>query len=452
VIYRLAMTDELFEELAERLDDARESAGFILAGRAELDDGVTLLGRRVLWVPQEVYARREPDRLEIPSLGFVPALKATADDGAVPVFFHTHPGGAAAPSQLDRAVDESLRDPAQLRTDQHLYATLILGGHRGAEQVGGTLHYGHNETPLHSVRVVGRQLRVFGSDGGAIDAAIFDRQIRAFGEAGQRKLASLHVGVVGAGGTGSAVVEQLARLGVGRLTVIDDDVVTPTNVTRIHESGCADADDPKVTVMARAIDRIGLGTDTRVIDSRITQLETARALRGCDVVFGCTDDNRGRAILSRLAYWYLVPVIDCAFMVDTDDGAVRGLFGRVTTVQPGAACLACRGRIDLALLGVESLEPAERERLAAEGYVPGLGEPDPSVGAFTTLTGSLAVSELLERLFGYGGEDPPTELLLRLHDRALSTNTRPPREGHYCADRSVWARGDEEPFLGQLWA
>jgi molybdopterin/thiamine biosynthesis adenylyltransferase len=411
-----------------------------------------LLARRVIWVPNDAYVRREPARLEVTSAGFVPALKAAADDGAVPVFFHTHPGGEAVPSQLDRAVDASLRGPAQLRTGQDVYATLILGGRRGTEQVGGTLHRDQRESPLQAVRVVGRRLRVLGGEDHAIDSAIFDRQIRAFGATGQRRLAGLHVGVVGAGGTGSAVVEQLARLGVGRLTVIDDDVVTRTNVTRIHESGSADAGAPKVAVMARAVDRIGLGTATTAIEARITELEAARALRGCDVVFGCTDDNRGRAILSRLAYWYLLPVIDCAFMVDTDAGAVRGLFGRVTTVQPGAACLVCRGRIDPALLSAESLEPAERNRLAAEGYVPGLGEPDPSVGTFTTLTASLAVSELLERLFGYGGDEPPTELLLRLHDRALSTNTRPPRERHYCADQSSWGRGDEEPFLGQLWA
>jgi hypothetical protein len=49
-------------------------------------------------------------------------------------------------------------------------------------------------------------------------------------------------------------------------------------------------------------------------------------LTHCDVVLGCADDNRGRAILSRLAYFYLVPVFDTAFLVDTDRGAVRGLF------------------------------------------------------------------------------------------------------------------------------
>jgi hypothetical protein len=148
----------------------------------------------------------------------------------------------------------------------------------------------------------------------------------------------------------------------------------------------------------------------------------------------------------------LIPVFDTAFLVDTDGDHVRGLFGRVTTVAPGTACLFCRGRIDQAQLAAEALPEDERERLAAEGYVPGLGDPDPSVGAYTTLVGALAVSELLDRLFGFSGDEPPSELLARVHDRALSTTTAKPLEGHYCGDRSVWGRGDVEPLLEQMWA
>lgn len=157
------------------------------------------------------------------------------------------------------------------------------------------------------------------------------------------------------------------------------------------------------------------------------------------------------AILSRLAYWYLIPVFDTAFLVDVAGDTVRGLFGRVTTVAPGTACLFCRNRIDGAQLAAEGLPDEERARLAAEGYVPGLGHPDPSVGTYTTLTASLAVAELLDRLFGFSREAPPSELLVRIHDRAISNTTVAPRPEHYCGDRSYWGRGDTEPFLEQLW-
>jgi hypothetical protein len=71
--------------------------------------------------------------------------------------------------------------------------------------------------------------------------------------------------------------------------------------------------------------------------------------------------------------------------------------------------------------------PSALARLAGEGYVPGLGAPDPSVGTYTTLIAAFAVNELLARLFGYGGGHPPSEMLLRLHDRYISSRSPAPR-------------------------
>lgn len=446
----LAFPDELWQELISPLSLEVETAAVLTA--RHVADTDTLLVRRVLWVPDDAYRRREALALEIASIGYVPALKVAAEDGAIAIFFHTHPGGDPAPSKYDLVVDEQLRSVFQLRTEQDLYASLILGGTAAAPRFSGRVFSREEERALERVRAAGSRLRLFVSGGDRIDEAHFDRQIRAFGRQGQALLGALRVGIVGAGGTGSTVFEQVARLGVHEIVVVDDDVLTDSNLTRIHESGSAQVETAKVTIAAEAAARIGLGTKVTAIEGRITALEAAKALRGCDVIFGCTDDNRGRAILSRLAYWYLIPVLDTAFLVDSDGTHVRGLFGRVTTVSPGTACLFCRGRIDQAHLAAEALPNDERERLAAEGYVPGLGEPDPSVGTYTTLVGALAVTELLDRLFGLSGDEPPSELLARVHDRALSTTTAVSADGHYCADRAVWGRGDVKPFLEQMWA
>jgi molybdopterin/thiamine biosynthesis adenylyltransferase len=445
----LALTDELWAELRAALTLDVETAGIIIA-RPSVASSLTLLARQIVWVPDEHYRRRERAALEIDSSGYVPALKRAADDSALALFFHTHPGGSPNPSAYDDAVDAQLEEPFRLRTRQSIYGSLILAGSESAPRFSGRLIRNGSASQLERVRVVGRKLQLLTLDESTIDNALFDRQIRAFGVQGQRALSQLRVGIVGAGGTGSAVFEQIVRLGVGDVAVFDDDLVTSTNLTRIHESGQADIDAPKVNVADRSASRIGLGTRVTAIPHRITELESAKALRDCDVVFGCTDDNRGRAILSRLAYWYLIPVIDSAFVVDTADGAVRGLFGRVTPVFPGAACLFCRGRIDQTQLMSEGLHADERDRLAAEGYVPGLADPDPSVGVYTTLIASLAVSELLDWLFGFSAE-PPTEILVRLHDRAISRIFAAPQTDHYCADLSVWGRGDSDPFLEQVW-
>ena len=203
--------------------------------------------------------------------------------------------------------------------------------------------------PVDSVRVLDHRWRLLlpaGAEGGL--AAAFDRQIRAFGLDGQRLLAQLRVGVVGARGTGSAVCEQLIRLGVGELLVIDPDVINDdgSNVTRVYGSTMNDIGMPKVEIVARAATQIGLGTKVSAVQVSINDEATARLLTDCDVVFGCTDDNRGRMTLSRVAVWYLIPVIDMGVKLTSTDGTLTGIEGRVTIIGPDTGCLQCRGRIN----------------------------------------------------------------------------------------------------------
>ncbi len=79
--------------------------------------------------------------------------------------------------------------------------------------------------------------------------AIYDRNVRAFGPDVQQTLADLRVGVVGCGGTGSAVAEQLVRLGVRHLTLLDPDVLSENNLTRVYGSSLANVGQPKVHVL-----------------------------------------------------------------------------------------------------------------------------------------------------------------------------------------------------------
>src|ERR1019366_462501 len=64
--------------------------------------------------------------------------------------------------------------------------------------------------------------------------AVFDRNVRAFGGPVQTALGQLTVGIVGCGGTGSAVAEQLVRLGVRRFILVDPDKLSASNVTRVY--------------------------------------------------------------------------------------------------------------------------------------------------------------------------------------------------------------------------
>ncbi|MDE0527583.1 MAG: ThiF family adenylyltransferase [Truepera sp.] len=281
----------------------------------------------------------------------------------------------------------------------------------------------------------------------------FERNIRAFGGRIQEVLGSMTVAVVGCGGTGSAVIEQLVRLGVRHLILLDPKTLTESNLTRVYGSFPEDIGKPKVELSAAHAIRIAPDVVVATSQSKITREATARMLIDADVVFGCTDDNAGRLVLSRVASYLLTPVIDCGVLLSSDgSGKLVGIDGRVTLLAPGAACLVCRNRIDLRRAAAETLPPEEHLRLADEGYAPALPGIEPAVVAFTTQVAAAAVAELLERLIHYGPEPAPTETLLRSHDLEVSTNDQYPRDGHYCDPAGgKLGLGDTDPFLEQTW-
>ena len=269
----LALREEHWRELLAMLELDVETAGFLLGGLVQDDDELTFLGRSLSWVPDEHYLERSATSLVIGSRGYIPALGAAAADQAVPVFVHAHPRMGAPASPRDDGVDEgAAREAGPAAKPGRYHASLIVGGTSERPTFSGRVYDERGfVAQLGRLRVVGdaSDLHAEGAADQSVDDEIFDRQMRAFGKDGQRLLARLRVGVVGAGGTGSAVFEQLVRLGVRQMTVIDDDVATTTNVTRIHESGVGDAGTAKVGVLATA-ERIGLGTDSTVINGRIT--------------------------------------------------------------------------------------------------------------------------------------------------------------------------------------
>ena len=435
-----------------------ETACVLLARQVETPGGnVRLLARALHWVPDDAYRRRDPTALSIASHGYVPALAAAEADRSVPIWLHTHPGNESSPrpSRQDELVDEQLADLFRLRAGSPLYGAIVIARPGGRPCFTGHIESDNRRLAIDRLWVTGRRLVLIHNwlRDATPPSEQFDRNIRAFGGAIQQVLGNLRVAVVGCGGTGSAVIEQLVRLGVRRLQLFDPDTLTAGNVTRVYGSYLHNVGEAKVDVSAAHVRRIAPDIDVMTAQAKITRESTARLLLDADVVFGCTDDNAGRLVLSRIASYLLTPVIDCGVLLSSGPGGqLVGIDGRVTVLTPGAACLVCRNRIDLQRAAAEMLNPSEYRRLAEEGYAPALSDPEPAVVAFTTQVASAAVSELLERLIHYGPDPVPSEVLLRSHEREVSTNDQCPREAHYCHPHTnKLGIGFTEPFLEQTW-
>jgi molybdopterin/thiamine biosynthesis adenylyltransferase len=247
----------------------------------------------------------------------------------------------------------------------------------------------------------------------------YDRQVLALGETAQALLGSMTVGVVGVGGLGSHVVQQLAHLGVGQLVVVDDDTVDDTNLSRLVGGRASDAAHGlrKTQVSSRLSRLLGGQTVVHRVDGSVLDEEEARRLMQCDVVFGCTDTQWSRLVLNALAFQYYIPVIDCGVELQAGAGAIGG---RVSWLAPGRRCLWCIGILDGERIRAEQLPSALAAEQARHGYIPDLTVPAPAVVSINGVVASVAVTEFLARITRFAGDDERADLLVyRLADGTI---------------------------------
>jgi molybdopterin/thiamine biosynthesis adenylyltransferase len=441
-----------------------EGAAYVLYGRSSIGcDPWTREARQrftsydvIPILPGEIESAG-PDHITWSTDSFVRLLKQAKDAGLVAGIAHSHPGGPASFSEQDQSNERDLYRLARNRNGGGAALLSLLVAGNGSLRAQAWLG-GQAASDASSVTVVGRQLKFHGLTTLAKSEA-FARQALAFGEAVNSALRSLRVGVVGCGGTGSPTAILLARLGVGQLVLFDDDIVESTNLNRLHGARQADADAmrPKVEVLAREITEMGLGVRVVPVRRWVGDPLCRDALKSCDVIFGCTDDNEGRLLLNRLAYFYLIPVIDMGLAIEPQPlgGGVRELSGRCTVLAPGGACLLCRKIVDPALAREEELrrrDPHEYERQKREAYVRGGGNPAPAVVTFTTATASMAIDELLQALSNFRGGDGWAWQRVRRFDLMKDRLPGAPQNDDcsICADSTYWGLGDVDPFLDRI--
>lgn len=162
------------------------------------------------------------------------------------------------------------------------------------------------------------------------------------GKDSERILASTKVGIVGLGGGGSHIVQQLAHVGIGRFAVIDHDRVDLTSLNRLVGATAQDVAQktPKSQVAARVIG--GINSTAAVMPIEGKWQEHAEALRDCAMLFGCVDSFSEREQLERFARRFLIPYIDIGMDVHAI-GSQYAISGQVALSFSGSHCLRCLG-------------------------------------------------------------------------------------------------------------
>src|SRR5207245_2085152 len=128
----------------------------------------------------------------------------------------------------------------------------------------------------------------------------FDRQVRLIGKDAHAHLQEMTATIVGVGGTGSSVAAQLARIGIGKLTLVDRDIIDSTNLPRVYGSTKKDIGKPKVEVLKKHV-RGFSKIKVEAVQADITRDGIASILKESDVIFGCTDNLMSRAVLNDIS-------------------------------------------------------------------------------------------------------------------------------------------------------
>lgn len=167
-------------------------------------------------------------------------------------------------------------------------------------------------------------------------------------------LQALRVGVVGLGGGGSHIAQQLAHVGVGELRLFDSQQIELSNLNRVVGATVRDvARRAWKTAIAYRLVR-GVSPSARVREFRTRWQESATWLRDCDVIVGCVDTYTERDQLELQARRYLIPYLDLGMDVTPLSGGRFAVSGQVILSVAGAPCMRCLGFLRDDLLAEEA--------------------------------------------------------------------------------------------------
>jgi molybdopterin-synthase adenylyltransferase len=203
--------------------------------------------------------------------------------------------------------------------------------------------------------------------------ARYQRNREAISVMDQLTLFRSSVAVIGCGGLGGYIIEELARLGVGRLVVIDPDLFEEHNLNRQLFSSPANLGQAKVKAAAARVNAVNPAVTLVPVQAALSLENGAGLLGGCQAAVDALDTIQVRLELADVCAGLNIPLVH---------GAIAGWYGHVTTQFPGD----------------DTLQTIYRSWKAGKGVEQTLGNP-----SFTpALVASLEVAEVCKLLTGQG--------------------------------------------------
>lgn len=452
--YSLSISGVHYKELQNHLfpGDGCEAVAVAICGRKKVGNETKLLVHELIPIPYSECYERRPDVVKWSTKIIIPHLEKASKKGLAILKIHCHPTGYSSFSEVDDESDLDLFDSVYGWMDNdkpHASAIMLNDG----SIFGRIFKPDLTHQPLDKVSVIGDDLKFWYYENFQRVKEFERRTAQAFGEGTTGILNKLKIGVVGCSGTGSPVIEQLVRLGVGHLVLVDPDKVEEKNLNRIINSTMQDAKSGlfKVDVLKNAINRIGLDTKVTAFNENLyDDKRIVDELATCDALFGCVDSVDGRHLLNHIATFYLVSYFDLGIKLISDGkGGIDQILGSIHYLQPGGSSLRTRGVYNEEELRAASLfriDQSEYKEQKKSGYIVDVQVDSPAVISINSQIASMAVNEFLARLhpFRY---DPNKNFSVT---RVSFTDSYVQHEGDREADsylKKYVGRGEMNPML-----
>jgi len=414
--HTLVISDNCYKELKQELlkDGHEENAAFMLIGINKQHKETKYLTRRIIKIPRRYFKIKSSYHLNIQSETINGIVSLCESNGLGLAVCHSHPFST---NSLDYSKSDNF---GELRIkklfDQILPGKPFISILIGSNLIKGRIWSSNKPKDLNQINVIGENIWKIEIGGSDVQMNfvqnIFDRQISAFGSKGQHFIQNIKVGIVGVGGTGSIVSEQLVRLGVNDLVLIDHDTIEPSNITRMYGTNIYDIKkrlfkskrNLKVDIIGNHLKEINPNLKLTLMKTSVVVSTCVNTLLDRDVIFSCTDDHWGRSILNQLAYQYLIPTINIGVRIDAKSGQFSAGSVTIQILRPDLPCLWCYKYLKPEIIAAESMKPDDRKKLIRDNYVQDIDLKTPSVISYTSLGGSMGVNLFLNLVTGFLGE------------------------------------------------
>jgi molybdopterin/thiamine biosynthesis adenylyltransferase len=375
------------------LDSPREELVALFGRVAHTETGLLFLVQAAETAPEDMVWRDDEGLHWMPELTRTWTHRAEdADQGVVVLHAHHHAGPVAlSPTDNDTCTRILGHLGAVIPSQAHGYGVV------GDTAISAWFSWRGETLPWVQMTTVACPIRKWAENPVSVPppAPPMSRQVAAITDVGQARMAAATVALIGVGGAGSTVADQLAHMGVGTMVLCEADILKDVNLSRQTGAGPSNIGALKADVAAAAIRHANPALAVVIIPERFPGPRSHLALRTADVIVSCVDSAAARHEINKFGRRFLIPVIDVGATIRRSAAdELQMIVGHTARILPDGACLECEGLTS----------PGLREAELDGHGVPYWEREDnigvPQIMSINGLLASAAVTEVLRLIAG----------------------------------------------------